>query len=534
MPRKQRKQRVTEVIELLGLTGLAKQRMDTLSGGQRKRTSVALELLTEPSLLALDEPTSGLDPALDKEVMRELRLLADRGRTVVVVTHSVLHLDLCDHVLVMCQGGRMGYFGPPDQLLGFFASEDYADVFDKVTNEAPRWAQIYQNSEIYRTYVGEVALQLLGPDRRGDPSAVPTPRSPEAVGRDPIANEATSVAAAPAVPASNADPRPGAGAAQPAPASAAPTGATASPLPPSRRVGFADASRTSTAAAPPRVRDLSMTYRALHPAQPLRQFLTLCLRMISVIVADRGYALFLLGLPLALAILSHAVPGGKGLGPDPDGYSLEAQRLLVVFVIGAAFMGVAIAIREIVNEQAIYRRERAIGPSPTAYLASKVVVFLIIDAIQVVMFTSLAMLTRPGPAEGLIFAESMVDIMIAVTLVAVASTSIGLLASALVRTTEQTTPILVLSVMAQLVLSGGLFAIEGQRVLEIISVIDPARWGFAAGAATTNLLRFPFPDPLWAHTASNWWRAGIILVVQIALLLAATRLALRRFDPGKR
>jgi ABC-type multidrug transport system ATPase subunit len=123
VPRKQRKERVNEVLELLGLTARAKQRIDTLSGGQRKRTSVALELLTEPSLLALDEPTSGLDPALDKEVMRELRLLADRGRTVVVVTHSVLHLDLCDHVMVMCLGGRMGYFGPPDELLAFFEAD---------------------------------------------------------------------------------------------------------------------------------------------------------------------------------------------------------------------------------------------------------------------------------------------------------------------------------------------------------------------------------------------------------------------------
>src|SRR5262245_11494851 len=161
VPRRQRRERVSEVIELLGLTNRTKQRIDTLSGGQRKRTSVALELLTEPSLLALDEPTSGLDPALDKEVMRELRLLADRGRTVVVVTHSVLHLDLCDYVLVMCQGGRMGYFGPPDQLLDFFGSEDYADVFHKVTNDPQRWAQQFRNSEAYRRYIGMQAEELL-------------------------------------------------------------------------------------------------------------------------------------------------------------------------------------------------------------------------------------------------------------------------------------------------------------------------------------------------------------------------------------
>src|SRR5690606_27681332 len=184
VPRKQRKERVSEVLELLGLSARAKQRVDTLSGGQRKRTSVALELLTEPSLLALDEPTSGLDPALDKEVMRELRLLADRGRTVVVVTHSVLHLDLCDYVLVMCLGGRMGYFGPPDQLLSFFEAEDYADVFDKVTNDADRWVQRYRNSDIYRRYVGEVALELAAsPPAYHDQYALPTPRAES----DPLA-----------------------------------------------------------------------------------------------------------------------------------------------------------------------------------------------------------------------------------------------------------------------------------------------------------------------------------------------------------
>ncbi|NUT33517.1 MAG: ATP-binding cassette domain-containing protein, partial [Hamadaea sp.] len=182
VPRKQRRERVGEVIELLGLQQRAKQRIDTLSGGQRKRTSVALELLTEPSLLALDEPTSGLDPALDKEVMRELRLLADRGRTVVVVTHSVLHLDICDYVMVLCMGGRMGYFGPPDELLGFFGSEDYADVFHKVTHEPQRWAHEFRASEIYRRYVGDVAQELARAKAQESGAAVPAPRSAATAG----------------------------------------------------------------------------------------------------------------------------------------------------------------------------------------------------------------------------------------------------------------------------------------------------------------------------------------------------------------
>lgn len=516
VPRKQRKERVHEVIDLLGLTERAKQRIDTLSGGQRKRTSVALELLTEPSLLALDEPTSGLDPALDKEVMRELRLLADRGRTVVVVTHSVLHLDICDRVMVLCMGGRMGYFGPPDEILEFFGSEDYADVFHKVTNDPQRWAQKFRNSSLYRAYVGEMAQELLSPETETaavTTAVIPTPRTP-----------ADEMVAAPTPPPVEHEI---------APADSVEASISEESLATGSHRTFADAAPTPAVAAPAGVQDLSMKERALHPLAPLRAFFTLSLRMISVIFSDRGYAIFLLGLPLALAILSRAVPGDMGLGPDPAGFSLEAQRLLVVFVIGAAFMGVAIAIREIVTEQSIFRRERAIGLSPTAYLASKVVVFLIIDAIQCCVFVYLAMLGRPKPVESLILPNPMAEIMFAVTMVAVASTALGLLASALVRTTEQTTPILVVSVMAQLVLSGGLFAIEGQQFLELISMVDPARWGFAASAATTDLVKFPFPDPLWDHVASNWLRAVGILLLQIAVLLAAARLALRRFEPGR-
>ncbi|MGO9155540.1 ATP-binding cassette domain-containing protein, partial [Mycobacterium sp.] len=96
-----RDQVVAQVLDELGLTQHANTRVDQLSGGQRKRASVALELLTGPSLLILDEPTSGLDPALDLQVMTMLRQLADAGRVVLVVTHSLTYLDVCDQVLLM-------------------------------------------------------------------------------------------------------------------------------------------------------------------------------------------------------------------------------------------------------------------------------------------------------------------------------------------------------------------------------------------------------------------------------------------------
>jgi ABC-type cobalamin/Fe3+-siderophores transport system ATPase subunit len=97
----ERDARVTEVMEELGLAKHAQTRADRLSGGQLKRMNVAQELLTRPSLLFLDEPTSGLDPGLDKSIMFQLRDLAHDGRTIIVVTHSVLNLMVCDRLLIL-------------------------------------------------------------------------------------------------------------------------------------------------------------------------------------------------------------------------------------------------------------------------------------------------------------------------------------------------------------------------------------------------------------------------------------------------
>ena len=114
---RERHARVDEVMSELALTRHAETRADKLSGGQLKRVNVALELLTKPSLLFLDEPTSGLDPGLDKSVMEQMRDLAHDGRTVIVVTHSVANLDVCDRLLVLVPGGKVAFFGPPQEGL---------------------------------------------------------------------------------------------------------------------------------------------------------------------------------------------------------------------------------------------------------------------------------------------------------------------------------------------------------------------------------------------------------------------------------
>ncbi|QPP11051.1 FHA domain-containing protein [Streptomyces bathyalis] len=153
----ERNARVEEVLAELKLDVHADKKVTSLSGGQRKRVSVALELLTKPSLIFLDEPTSGLDPGMDRDVMQLLRGLADDGRTVLVVTHSVAELGLCDKLLVMAPGGGVAYFGPPEEALNFFGYGTWADVFSAFENYRDYdWMGRWHGSQHYQMYAADL------------------------------------------------------------------------------------------------------------------------------------------------------------------------------------------------------------------------------------------------------------------------------------------------------------------------------------------------------------------------------------------
>ncbi|MFI7015119.1 FHA domain-containing protein [Streptomyces sp. NPDC050164] len=153
----ERDARIDEVLRELKLDIHKEKKVTSLSGGQRKRVSVALELLTKPSLIFLDEPTSGLDPGMDRDVMQLLRGLADDGRTVLVVTHSVAELALCDKLLVMAPGGAVAYFGPPEEALNFFGYDTWADVFSAFENYRDYdWAGRWKGSQHYQMYAADI------------------------------------------------------------------------------------------------------------------------------------------------------------------------------------------------------------------------------------------------------------------------------------------------------------------------------------------------------------------------------------------
>ena len=422
--RADRQQVVAQVLDELGLTNHADTRVDRLSGGQRKRASVALELLTGPSLLILDEPTSGLDPALDLQVMTMLRQLADAGRVVLVVTHSLTYLDVCDQVLLMAPGGKTAYLGAPGQIGAAMGTTNWAQIFAKVGADP---------DEANRRFLAQ--------------NKPPPP-----------------VASAPA--------------------------------------DLGTQARTSVR----------------------HQFSTIARRQVRLVVSDRAYFTFLALLPFVLGALSLTVPGNTGFGvaQPTSGTPDESAQILTLLSIAAVFMGTALTIRDLIGERAIFRREQAVGLSTGAYLGAKLTVFCAFAVAQAAIATGIVLLGKGAPTRpAVLLGNPSFELFVTVAATCVASAVLGLVLSSLARSNEQIMPLLVVSLMLQLVLGGGMVPVTGRIFLDQLSWVLPSRWGYAASASTVDL-RALVPDSLlqqdghWAHTRGAWlFDMGMLVALSV-------------------
>lgn len=173
----ERARRVEEVIADLGLTERAELPIHKLSGGQRKRVSVAVELLTKPSLLYLDEPTSGLDVGSAGDLMDNLRNLADDGRTVITVLHDLDSAEVCDRLLVLVTGGYVAYYGPPGEALAYFGKENWRDAFKMLNREdGTALAQRFRASEPHARYVESGLAPAGAPQPQAERPQVKPPK----------------------------------------------------------------------------------------------------------------------------------------------------------------------------------------------------------------------------------------------------------------------------------------------------------------------------------------------------------------------
>lgn len=456
-----RQNQVNKAVAQLDLEPHLNTRIGRLSGGQRKRASVAMELLTEPDLLILDEPTSGLDPALDRQLMHEFRKLANGGRTVLVITHSVAHLDICDQILVLAPGGKTAFVGPEPAAMTFFDTSDWSDVFGTLQTEPQihthRWRQT-------------------------------RPALPDL------------------------------------PASAAALGPSSRPV--------------SGAKPPGQARNGSRgTFT--------RQLATLISRQVALLVADRGYTAFLLVLPFVIGFLPAVTPGDTGLTQVQTAQnSQEPTVILALLIIGALFMGVSMSIRDIIGEKSIFLRERAVGLSPAAYLLSKILVLGLLSWIGAGIIIGVMALVKDLPTgKGVLGIGATTELFITLGVTVSVGMILGLLLSSLVTSQNQAMPVLVVVLMIQMVMNGGLISLTGNTALNIASYFTPARWAYAMGAVSIDLpglltvadegdraivesMRGDI-DAMWTFDTAHWMAAFGVLMGMAAVFAAATWVRLR-------
>lgn len=167
-------QAVQKTLDEIEMAGRDPLRVIQLSGGQRKRVSIGVELLADPKLFFLDEPTSGLDPGLDRKMMQLLRKLADAGRTVVLVTHATGNIRLCDRILFLGRGGNLCYFGPPAEAPEFFNVEpdNFAEIYNQLEEgdtAVEDWKQRFLNSDCYQRHVASHLSAITQPMQTASP-----------------------------------------------------------------------------------------------------------------------------------------------------------------------------------------------------------------------------------------------------------------------------------------------------------------------------------------------------------------------------
>lgn len=147
-----RQQRVWEVLKQMDLLGREDNYIRSLSGGQKKRASIAVELISDPNLFFLDEPTSGLDPGTERSLMQQLKQMSQVGKTIILVTHNTMNLHLCDKIIFMGKGGNLCYYGSPNGALQFFGVDNFVDIYNLVTENSEEWKARFLQSELARRH----------------------------------------------------------------------------------------------------------------------------------------------------------------------------------------------------------------------------------------------------------------------------------------------------------------------------------------------------------------------------------------------
>jgi ABC-type multidrug transport system ATPase subunit/pSer/pThr/pTyr-binding forkhead associated (FHA) protein len=399
------------VNEVMDVTGLSERRdvpVGQLSGGQRKRVSIAVELITKPSVIFLDEPTSGLDPATEEKIMKLFRQIAESGRTVVLTTHAMENVKLFDKIVVLMRG-KLVFYGAPQEALAHVQAESFKDLYDKL--EAPIDQQtaalppLPANATKAQTQARKLQREQISEQVAEDWKR--KFQTTEAYRRNVV--EPLSV------------------------------------LP-----------RDGRAAAPPKRRSSVI--------DSVKQWGTLTRRYLEVLSRDKFNLLILFGQAPIIAFLTYLVVGSE----------LPRDFPYFVLALVSIWFGTSVASREIIRERAVYTRERMVNLRLLPYVGSKLFVLGLIVSFQcLLLFGSVkflhytTLMNLPG---------WLIPQLIIVLLTAMVGLALGLLISAIVKTSEMATSLVPLILIPQILFSG----LVGVPVntARVIGTLMPATWAF--------------------------------------------------------
>jgi ABC transport system ATP-binding/permease protein len=519
--RAQIRERVHEVLTDVGLTSRRRHLVKSLSGGERKRVSIALELLANPSVFFLDEPSAGLDPGLDLKMMLLLRELADKGHTIVLVTHATENIDVCDTICFLAQGGRLAFYGSPQEAKVYFGTAKFSEMYTALEptpekKDLPKQAEErFQASPYYQQHVAEP----LKRDLEKEPEELEKPARITRMRRSNPWRQFSLLARRYLHLIKND------------------TGNVLLLLLQAPIIGailYLLASSTTFTAT-------SIATCPLHenPTANAGRIVSInCQKVVNLLNSSAGTAFAQQHAQTKQQLLQQAIAPNSGA---------DAQTLIFILAFTAVLFGCINGAREIVKEGSIYRRERMVNLGIAPYLFSKIVVlgfFCLMQSAIIVCCVNLK-----APFQQGIFLPVLVEITITMMLTSLAGLMLGLTVSALAPNTDRALSLVPLVLLPQVIFSGAVFKLNTPTLQAIVDLFA-VRWAMAGMGSSVGLhadklgvdafayqgTLFTALDPATARPGATMhlllvWAALAAIIVLFGLLIA---FFLKRKDQANR
>ncbi|MFT5906269.1 MAG: ABC-type multidrug transport system ATPase subunit [Cryomorphaceae bacterium] len=470
--------RIDRVLEETGLAPIADRMVGVLSGGQKRRLGLAMELVTDPTLLLCDEVTSGLDPRSERDIVRRLHGLSRRegGRIVISVTHSLAHLELYDSILVLHEG-RVAYHGPPAGLTHYFSVEDTEEIYPRLAKQdSNKWRKSWEkHADIYYDKIeknrnklieaGELNVPIAAAKKSAsDLNSATAPIEIEDEDWDDIDDEASTKVS-------------------------------------KRKSRSKNKSKSADTESLPLDDDdeiINESAAAVRTPDAFSQFCTLLSRRWKIFFRDRGQVFLQLAIMICfpLIVILFADQGNQVLLSFPDSGTdfsregLEASKsigisrakvggavsgIIMFQMVLLALMGSNNAAREIAGERKIMEKEKFGGVSPFAYLLSKITFLTAIILVQSLIMAIAVESQWSFKGTG---STSYVNHFIFLVMINAAMTFICLGISSMMKTAEKASLLSIYLVGFQLPLSGAVLALP-DTVGMITRPFISAYWAWA-------------------------------------------------------